>query len=135
MHRARLFTRSGFHCSLVLALAGCALFTAASAHATPLGITVTPETTAGSSTGSVELSWLMPTANADETALTDLAGVVIYYGTSASNLSRCVVVSGEAATSYTIAGLGAGTWYFGVEAFTTAGGLSELSDIVSTKIP
>jgi hypothetical protein len=129
MHRPRLFTRRGFHCSL--ALAACALFTTAPTHASSLGMTVTAE----SSTGSAELSWVMPTANADKTALTDLAGVVIYYGTSASNLSRCIVVSGESATSYTIAGLGAGTWYFGVEAFTTGGGLSELSHIVSTKIP
>ena len=77
----------------------------------------------------------MPTANADETALTDLAGVLIYYGTSSSNLTRCIVVSGESATSYTIDGLGAGTWYFGLEAFTTGGGLSQLSNIVSTTIP
>lgn len=134
MHRGWLFVRGGFHRLLVHALAGCALFTAAPTHASPLSISVTPDTTAAS-TSSVELSWLMPTANADETALTDLAGVVIYYGTSASNLTRCVVVSGESATSHTIDGLGAGTWYFGIEAFTTGGGLSQLSKIVSATIP
>jgi hypothetical protein len=84
---------------------------------------------------STELSWLMPTANADKTALTGLGGVLIYPGTSASDLTRCIVVSGESATRYTITGLSAGRWYFGLEAFTTDDGLSRLSEIVSKQIP
>lgn len=131
-------TRRGVRASLVRALAAFALCTAAAVHAndepgqTPLGSAVTE---AAAQSGSADLSWVLPTQNADKTALTDLAGILIYYGTSVSNLSRCVVVNGESATSYTITGLGAGTWYFVAQAFTTQGGVSPLSPIVSKIIP
>ena len=125
----------GFHRSLMRTLVGCATIAAATAvSATPLSVTVTPEITTEPS-GAAELSWLMPIANVNETALSDLAGVLIYYGTSASALTRCIVVSGDDASNYIVTGLSAGTWYFGVEAFTADGAVSQLSGIVSKKIP
>jgi hypothetical protein len=134
MHRVSLLTLGTFHRSLVRTLAGCALvMTATGVSATPPCTSVSPEVSAEPS-GEAELSWLMPTANVDETALSGLAGVLIYYGTSPSELTRCVVVSGEYASSYTVTGLSAGTWYFGVEAFTTDGAASQLSGIVSKEI-
>lgn len=135
MHR---IIRRGVHGSAVRALAGLALCAAAAVHAsdepgqTSLGSAATAST---EPSGSADISWVLPTQNADKTALTDLAGILIYYGTSASNLSRCVVVNGESATNYTITGLSAGKWYFVAQAFTATGGVSPLSSIVSKIIP
>jgi hypothetical protein len=87
------------------------------------------------STGSASLSWVLPTENTNGTALTDLAGVLIYYGTSASNLSHVMQVSSPGETGYTIGDLAAGVWYFATTAYTTAGTESELSSVVSKSIP
>lgn len=89
----------------------------------------------GTPTGSATLSWLMPTHNTNGSPLTDLAGVRIYYGTSESNLSQNVQLSGASTTSYTLSGLAAGTWYFGAEAYTTTGQQSALSPLVNKTIP
>ena len=43
-------------------------------------------------TGSATLDWVDPTKNTDGTPLTNMAGVKIYYGTSASNLTQEVTV-------------------------------------------
>jgi hypothetical protein len=85
------------------------------------------------STGSATLSWLAPTTNTDGTALTDLAGYRIYYGTSASALSDTVPL-GLGVQTYVIGSLGPGTWYFAVRAITSTGVESALSDTVSKTI-
>ena len=95
-------------------------------------VTVKPASSTG---GTAKVSWVRPTENTNGSALTDLAGVRIYYGTSETDLSKSVQVSGESTTSYTVSGLSAGTWYFGAEAFTTTGMASKLSSIVSKRIP
>jgi hypothetical protein len=89
--------------------------------------------TAGS--GSATVDWVPPTENTNGSKLTDLAGVRIYYGTSASNLSQMVQVASTTQTSYTIGNLAAGTWYFGGVAYTTAGTQSAMSSVVSASIP
>lgn len=131
-------TRKRVQASSVAALAGVALCAASAVHANGEPAQALPDLTvtdAAATSSSVDISWVAPTQNADKTALTDLAGILIYYGTSASDLSRCVVVSGESATSYTITGLTKGTWYFVAQAFTTEGGVSTLTRIVSKTIP
>jgi hypothetical protein len=132
------FTRRGARSPLIRALAGFALCAAATVYANDepgqasLGSALTE---AAVPSGFADISWLLPTQNADTTALTDLAGILICYGTSASNLSRCVVANGESATNYTVTGLSAGTWYFVAQAFTTGGGLSPPTPMVSKTIP
>jgi putative Ig domain-containing protein len=88
-----------------------------------------------SGSGTAKVSWVLPTENSNGSALTDLAGVRIYYGTSESDLSKSLQVSGTSTRSYTISGLSAGTWYFGAEAYTTTGMASRLSSIASKTIP
>jgi Putative Ig domain len=97
-----------------------------------IAVNAAPPTAA---TGTAKLSWVLPTENTNGTPLNDLAGVRIYYGTSASALSKSVQVSGTTTTSYTVSGLSAGAWYFGAEAYTTTGMSSSLSAIVSTTVP
>jgi len=84
--------------------------------------------------GAAKLTWVPPTQNTNGSALTNLAGVRIYYGTSAANLSQSVQVAGSSATTYTISGLAAGTWYFGAKSYTTAGTTSAMSAVVSKAV-
>ena len=83
---------------------------------------------------SAVLSWVAPTTNTDGTPLTDLAGFVINYGTSATALNQTITVSGATATGYTIQGLSAGTWYFTVTAYTSVGTQSAPSNVASETI-
>lgn len=91
-------------------------------------------TAAAAATGSATLYWTDPTKNTDGSALTDLAGMRIHYGTSAANLSQEVQVAGSGTTSYTITNLPAGTWYFGAAAYTTTGIEGQLSTVASKTI-
>lgn len=87
----------------------------------------------GSSIGAAQLSWMPPTQNTDGTALTNLAGYRIYYGTSSSTLTQMVQVSGTGLTSYMIENLAPATYYFAVRAYTSGGTESSNSNLV-TKI-
>ena len=85
-------------------------------------------------TGSATVSWSAPTTNTNGSALTDLAGYHIYYGTSASSLTQVVDVSSASATSYAVPNLASGTWYFEVTSITSAGVESAPSSVVSKTI-
>lgn len=94
------------------------------------GGTGTTGATGGTGGGSsATLSWDAPTTNIDGSALTDLAGYKIYYGTSPGNYSSAVDVGNV--NTYTISGLSAGANYFAVSAYNTAGNESNKSDEVS----
>lgn len=84
--------------------------------------------------GSATLSWQAPTTNTDGTALIDLAGYTIDYGTSATSLTQQVNIPSASTTSYTFSNLAAGTWYFTIVAYTTDGSESPQSNVVSTTI-
>jgi hypothetical protein len=81
------------------------------------------------SSGSATLSWTPPTRNKDGSALTNLTGYRIHYGTSASNLTQTIQVANPGLTSYVLSNLSSATWYFGVTAYTNAGTESALSNI------
>jgi hypothetical protein len=85
-------------------------------------------------TGSATVSLTPPTQNTDGSALTDLAGVTLYYGTSPGSLTQTVQVAGTAPTSYTVNGLTTGTWYFAGAAYTTTGTQSAMSALVSKAV-
>jgi hypothetical protein len=84
--------------------------------------------------GNATLSWIPPTENEDGSALTNLAGYRIFYGTSASNLSRQIDLSNPGITRYVIDNLSGGTWYFGIRAYSSLGTQSALSAIASKTI-
>jgi len=85
--------------------------------------------------GSATVSWNAPTQNTDGSALTNLAGFNIYYGTSATNLGQSVQIASPGLTTYALGNLAPGTWYFAVNAYTAAGAESALSSIASKTIP
>jgi len=87
-----------------------------------------------STTGSATVTWTPPALNTDGSALTNLAGYTINYGTSSSNLSSEVKVSTTGVTSYVIDNLPAGTYYFGVTAYSSSGQTSSVSNVVSKTI-
>lgn len=91
-------------------------------------------TFSGSGNASATLSWEAPTTNTNGTALTDLAGYRIYYGSSATDLSQNVQLHGVGVQTYVFDNLQAGTWYFAVMAVTSAGVESALSNRVSATI-
>ena len=81
--------------------------------------------------GSATLSWNPPTANADGTPITDLAGYRIYYGRSASGLDELVVISNPGTTRWVVDNLSATTWFFSMTSYNTAGIESARSPVVS----
>jgi hypothetical protein len=92
------------------------------------GITVTAlPATSGTATVSVT----PPTQNTDGSALTNLAGMRIYYGNSPGSLSQQVQLAGTSPTTYTLSNLASGTWYFAATAYTTAGAESAQSALAS----
>jgi hypothetical protein len=101
-----------------------------SATASLAAFSITVTGTAGTAT----VSWVAPTENNNGTALTDLAGYNIYYGTSADALSQVVRISNPATLQYVLTGLSKGTWYFAVTSLTSAGEESSPSPTLSKTI-
>jgi hypothetical protein len=88
----------------------------------------------GSGVGSATLSWSAPTQNTDGSAITGLGGYVIYHGLDPNALTNTVRVANPGITTYVIDNLPAGTHYFALAAFTTAGVESGLSAVGSKQI-
>jgi len=99
----------------------------------PFAITVTA--TSGSTAGTATITWTPPTQNSDSTALTNLAGYQIDYGTSSGALTKTVLVASPGASSYTLSNLASGSWYFAVQAYTNSGVKSAMSTVVNKVIP
>jgi hypothetical protein len=86
------------------------------------------------SNGSATLSWQPPTARTDGTALTDLAGYRIHYGSSPSSYTQRITITNPGITTYVVENLPAGTWYFAATAYDTAGLESDYSNAGSKTI-
>ena len=102
----------------------------ASASLSAFSITVA----AAPKVGTATLKWMPPTKNTDGTAVTNLSGYIVAYGTSATALSNAISLPNPATTSYTVQNLGQGTWYFAVIATATDGTQSALSAVVHKTI-
>ncbi len=95
----------------------------------PFAITVVQ-----SANGSASLSWTAPTTNSDGSALGNLAGYRIHYGTTTA-MTQVVQVASAGLTTYTLGNLSSGTWYFAVSAYASTGAESPLSNTASKTIP
>ena len=87
----------------------------------------------GSGTGSATLSWQPPTTNTNGSAIKNLAGYTIYYGTNANSYTS-VKVANPGLTSYTVSNLAKGTYGFAVVAYNSSGEASQYSATVSKTI-
>jgi hypothetical protein len=87
-----------------------------------------------SSTSAVTISWSAPIYNTNGSALTNLAGYNIYYGTNSTSLSGKISLNTVGLLSYVISDLSSGTWYFAVTSVNSAGVESSPSATVSTTI-
>jgi len=84
--------------------------------------------------GSVTLSWLPPTENANGSPLTDLKGYRIYCGTSRDRLNRVKVINNPGITSYVVENLSPATWYFAMSSVSKRGKESARSAVVSKEV-
>ena len=100
----------------------------------------TPVSSSGSSSGAttsstnVTLSWSAPTENTNGSALTNLAGYIIYYGTSASAMTQTIDINTVGMLTYVVDNLSAGSWYFQIVAVNSAGEQSTPSATVNASI-
>ena len=82
----------------------------------------------------VTLSWSAPTENTNGSALTNLAGYIIYYGTSASAMTKTIDINTVGMLTYVVENLSAGSWYFQIVAVNSAGEQSGPSATVNASI-
>ncbi len=73
------------------------------------------------SLGSVTLNWTPPTENDDGSALADLAGYKIYWGTTPGSYPNSVTVENPGLSSYVVDNLPPGTYEFVATSFNSAG--------------
>jgi hypothetical protein len=78
--------------------------------------------------GSMTLSWAPPTENEDGTALDNLAGYKLYYGTTSGQYTRQVRIDTPGLSSYVIENLLPDTYYVVATSFTTSGVESRYSN-------
>lgn len=95
----------------------------ASASLGPFSITVN-----AISLGSVTLNWTPPTENEDGSALVDLAGYRLYWGTTPGVYTDSVTLSNPGMTSYVVENLAPGTYEFVATSFNAAGTESAYSN-------
>jgi len=123
---------------LLVACGGGGGDSAAPAAVTPP--TTTPPTTppppppppAGA--GAATLSWVAPNENVDGSALLDLAGFKIYWGTTSGNYPNVVTLNGTGTLTYMVESLAPGTYYFVATAFDSDGNESAFSNEASKTV-
>lgn len=108
--------------------------TSTTTSSSPAPAATTSTSTPAGTDKSVDITWTAPTANTNGSALTDLAGYTIYYGTSPTALTKSVSVPNAGATDHAVQGLTGGTWYFAVRAYTSAGLESSYSTVISRTV-
>lgn len=86
------------------------------------------------SNGAATLNWSGVTQTLAGTVVGNLAGYIVYYGTSADNLNHQVKLENPGLTSYMVTNLASATWYFAVAAYTRDG-VGEMSGITQKTVP
>jgi hypothetical protein len=84
-------------------------------------------------TGSALLTWNPPTQNEDGSAINDLVGYRVYWGTAQDNYSNSASV-GAGLSSYVVDQLTPARWYFALTAVNSAGIESAYSNVASKQV-
>jgi hypothetical protein len=82
----------------------------------------------------VALDWHPPTENTDGTALTNLKGYKLHYGTKSKTYTDSIVINNPGVLSYVVDDLPKGTYYFAMTAFNSAGAESDFSNEITHKV-
>ena len=88
----------------------------------------------GAPTGSATLNWTAPTRNEDGSALGDLAGYKLYWGTEPGSYPNSVTIDNPSVTTYVVENLTAGTYQFVATAFNTSGVESRFSNTATKTV-
>ena len=88
----------------------------------------------GTATGSATLTWNPPTQNSDGSALNNLAGYRVYWGTQQGNYPNSVTVPNPGLASYVVDQLTPAQWYFVVTAYSSNGVESGYSNVASKQV-
>jgi hypothetical protein len=80
------------------------------------------------------VTWAAPTRNVDGTALTDISGFRVLYGTSPATLTQSRSVTGSTSTSATISSLPPGVYYFAVVTVNASGVPSDPTNVASVTV-
>lgn len=136
--------RHGFYlCAVValgFALSGCgggaggAGTAATSQSATGLGAGTGLGGNPPTASVGVTVNWQPPTENTDGSALTNLSGYHIHYGTKPGDYTQTIAVSNPGLASYVVDNLSPGTYYFTVAAVNSSGTESALSSEVAATV-
>lgn len=94
-------------------------------------VTVTAE---GTGAKAVSLAWTPPTENVDGSALTDLSGYRIHYGSEPQSYSQTIALDNPGLTRFVIESMPAGTHYVAMTALNKAGAESDYSTEVKVTI-
>ena len=86
-------------------------------------------------TGTATLSWTEPAERTDGSALTNLAGYRVYFGTSRGYYPNVIDVPSPSALGYEVTGLASGTYYFVASAYDSDGNESPYTPAASKTIP
>lgn len=84
--------------------------------------------------GSATLSWTPPTLRSDGSALTDLAGYKVYWGTAEGSYPNSATIDNPGVTTYVVEPLTPGRWYFVATAFDSQRVESAFSNVASKDV-
>ncbi len=88
----------------------------------------------GTATGSAMLTWNPPTTNTDGSALSNLSGYKIYWGTSQGSYPNSATITNPGISSYVVEQLTPATWYFVLTAVNGNGIESSFSNTASKQV-
>jgi hypothetical protein len=74
------------------------------------------------------VTWTAPITNTDGTALTNLAGFRLYWGTTAGTYTTSRDIGNVKATTLNVLGIFSGNWFMAVTAYDTTGNESGYSN-------
>jgi hypothetical protein len=86
------------------------------------------------SAGAVTIDWTPPTQNTNGSALTNLAGYDINYGSSSGDYTQTITVANPGIARYVVDNLTPGTYYFSLTAYNSDGTKSPPSPEVSATV-
>ena len=88
----------------------------------------------GTATGSATLTWTPPTTNTDGSALNNLAGYKVYWGTSLGSYVNSATIANPGIATYVVDQLTPAQWYFVVTAYSSTGVESTFSNVASKQV-